>query len=193
MRSLRSVDRRSSFPVPSRRSVRRIPSRMPIPVPGRSGSRGHQPAQAVLRRGVIKPWNRRDVQWFVSPSHPLPSFVTGVTFRLHRTAFVQTEDHLPSDFPLRVRLRTSSRSVSRVLSAQMMPSRGNVFIVSTAAGVLLTTLAGVWACLMQPRDSVASRNCAVWHWDYYMLSPERCQRNLHHNHQQEIHTRNPPV
>lgn len=43
------------------------------------------------------------------------------------------------------------------------------------------------ACLMQPRDSVASRNCAVRHWDHYNSTSERCQRIFTTILPQEIH------
>jgi hypothetical protein len=57
-----------------------------------------------------------------------------------------------------------------------------------------TSLSGDRACLMQPRDSVASRNCAVRHWDHYNSTSERCQRIPGPILPQEIHTfSTPPV
>lgn len=56
-----------------------------------------------------------------------------------------------------------------------------------------TSLSVDRACLMQPRDSVASRNCAVRHWDHYKATFERCQRIPRTILQQEIHTRNTPL
>lgn len=50
-----------------------------------------------------------------------------------------------------------------------------------------TSLSVGRACLMQPRDSVASRNGAVRHWDHYNPTSERCQRIFTTILPQEIH------
>ena len=81
-------------------------------------------------------------------------------------------------FPCGSCFRTSSRctSGSHRLRLHLSGLLRSVGVITAAEKDSCSTLAGSWAHLMQPRDSVASRNCAVRHWDHYMPTSQRSQQ-----------------